>query len=468
MSRDVESDHSTELFLDADEVEARRRSRAERYNTVTVPGLRAAGFQLILLIVVLYNRFVLRDPSWSLVVPYLVLLEAYCVGSWLALRAFYRRAPQLLPIFFLALDVVVWSIAIYVTGANHSWLYPLAIVHVADQTATSFRRVLGFAHWGIACYLAVVLIAAAQPGADVDWGIEIVKIALLYAIGVYTSFTAQTAERLHGRLVDTVRLSRDLVGKLEESSAETQRALEMSEVANQSKSEFLANMSHELRTPLNSVIGFADILLKNRKAHLDDAELGYLKRIRSNGAHLLTLIDDILDLSRIEAGRTQIEMGDVDLKGLVNEVIGSFSNTSRGAGVEVLTEFPLVLEHVRTDRTRLRQVLTNLVGNALKFTPEGNVRIRVVADGVRPRSIEVVDTGIGIQPDRLGVVFQPFEQADNTTRRRYGGTGLGLSISRSLCELLGCKLEAESELGRGSVFRILLPTDEPIPAARRA
>ena len=331
-------------------------------------------------------------------------------------------APQALPLLALALDVVLFTGAVYVTGADRSWLFPMVFMHVADQTATSFRRVLAFAHLAVICYLGLLLVVAAQPGAGVDWSTEVVKIALLYVMGVYTSFTARTAE-----------------------------------VANRSKSEFLANMSHELRTPLNSVIGFADVLLKNRKGRFEDADLGYLRRIKDNGAHLLTIISDILDLSRIEAGKLEIEITDVDVRQLVTEVVASFSTSERGTAVDVGVEVPLVLETFRTDRTRLRQVLTNLVGNALKFTSEGTVRVRVLTNDHRPRAIEVTDTGIGISADRLADVFQPFEQADNTTRRQYGGTGLGLSISTSLCELLGCRLEAESEPGRGSTFRVVLP-----------
>ena len=139
----------------------------------------------------------------------------------------------------------------------------------------------------------------------------------------------------------------------------------------------------------------------------------------------------------------------------MTEVVSSFSGAARGS-VEVGIDVPLVLESVSTDPTRLRQVLTNLVGNALKFTEEGSVRVRILARGERPHAIEVIDTGIGIPPDRLAEVFRPFEQADNTTRRRYGGTGLGLSISRSLCDLMGYRLEADSEPGRGSVFRVVL------------
>lgn len=445
-----------ELYLDTAEVEQRRKERAERHNTRTMPAFRLLGFQLIVVLVLLHNQFVLGDAEWGRVGGYVVLVELYCLTSWLILRAFFKVAPNALQVVFLCVDVILFTGAVYVSGANRSWLFPLVAAHVADQANTTFRRVLAFAHLGVACYLGMIALVALQ-GAEVSWPTELVKTALLYAIGVYTSSTALTAERLRSRLVDTVRFSRNLVGELERSSQETQRALEASEIANRSKSEFLANMSHELRTPLNSVIGFSDVLLKNKKENLTSSDLAYLSRIRDNGSHLLSIIDDILDLSRVEAGRLDVEIENVSLKSVVMEIFESLGTTARNPAVSLSMEVPDGLETLRTDRTRLRQVLTNLIGNALKFTAAGSVRVRVNAQGTKPRSIEVIDTGIGIPADRLEVVFRAFEQADNTTRRRFGGTGLGLSISQSLCELLGYRLEVDSEVGKGSTFRVVLP-----------
>ena len=442
-----------ELYLEATELEERRRQRAERYHTRTVPLLRLLGLNLVIGLVVLHAALIPERSDWTSVLKYAVAVEVFALLGWWALTRWYNRAPGLLPLVALGLDVIgPFTGAIAVTGAHQSWLFPLMIMHVADQTATTFRRVLGFAHLGVVCY-AGLIVWVTLNGAPVDGRIEIVKLSLLYLIGIYTSFTARTAEGLRGRLVDTVRVARDLVVQLERSSGETQRALEQSEGANRAKSEFLANMSHELRTPLNSVIGFAQVLLKNKRGNLQDGELTYLKRISDNGSHLLSIIDEILDLARVESGRVDIELADVDLARLVEEVMGSVGGAARASGVELRAEVPEGLLPVRTDRTRLSQVLFNLIGNAVKFTAEGSVRVRVIADGTAPRALEV----IGIPADRLDEVFRPFEQADNTTRRRFGGTGLGLSISKSICELIGCRIEAESKVGLGSTFRILLP-----------
>jgi two-component system cell cycle sensor histidine kinase PleC len=237
-------------------------------------------------------------------------------------------------------------------------------------------------------------------------------------------------------------------------------AKEVAEQASRAKSTFLATMSHELRTPLGSIIGFANLLTKNKSQNLQPQELLYVERIRSNGLHLLGLINDILDLSKIEAGRVELECAPTCLTTLVQDVVAQFAGTVRGAKVQLLTDMPLRLAPFYTDAGKLKQVLLNLVDNALKFTPKGQVTIRVESDPVtqRPRRIDVIDTGIGIPAERLGGIFERFQQADNSISRRYGGTGLGLTISRSLCQLLGYQLTVRSEVDKGSTFSILMPT----------
>lgn len=221
------------------------------------------------------------------------------------------------------------------------------------------------------------------------------------------------------------------------------------------KSQFLANMSHELRTPLNSVIGFTNVLLKNKRGALNSQELTYLTRIGENGRHLLSLINDVLDLSKIEAGKIEILEERVRLDQLINETLQQFANAKPGVQLHSIT--PRAAD-IRSDGARLKQVLINLVGNALKFTETGNVTVELQVDATgRALAIEVSDTGIGIPADRLQLIFEAFKQADASTSRRYGGTGLGLAISASLADLLGCRIQVESQLGYGSKFRILLP-----------
>jgi signal transduction histidine kinase len=216
-------------------------------------------------------------------------------------------------------------------------------------------------------------------------------------------------------------------------------------------------MSHELRTPLNSVIGFANVLRRNRAGNLDEREIDYLDRILANGRHLLALIEDLLDLSRIEAGRTELERESVALDALLASTLEDLRG-SVPAGVEMVARLPPSIEPVEADPRRMKQILINLVGNALKFTSVGRVTVSLNADPEtgRARCIEVEDTGIGIPADRLETIFEAFEQGESGTARRYGGTGLGLAISASLARALGYRIEVESRVGSGSTFRLVL------------
>ncbi len=241
----------------------------------------------------------------------------------------------------------------------------------------------------------------------------------------------------------------------------TQRQLEMARDeairANQAKSAFLSNMSHELRTPLNSVIGFASLLLKNKGDRLSPQQLTHLSRIDDNGRHLLGLINDVLDLSRVESGAMEFETVPASIEEIVSETTALLEPMIRDRRLNVVAEVPTGLAPLTTDRARLKQVVINLVTNAVKFTKAGSVTIRVhAAPGqALPLRLDVIDTGIGIPLDRQEAIFEAFLQADNSTSREFGGSGLGLSISRALARHLGFDIVLHSEPGKGSVFSIL-------------
>ena len=265
-----------------------------------------------------------------------------------------------------------------------------------------------------------------------------------------------------GQTIGTFGISRDITARKNAEEA-LRIAKEAAEEASRAKSHFLASMSHELRTPLNSVIGFANILLKNKGGSLATTELTFLDRIAANGKHLLSLINEILDLSKIEARKVELQIAPVALEVLVRETVAQQESLVRDKPVQLLTELPATVAPFPTDAEKLKQVIINLIGNALKFTERGSVTVRVVTDprDQHPLRIDVVDTGIGIPREKLGIIFEAFQQAEAGTARKYGGTGLGLTISQALCQLMGYHISVSSKVGSGSTFSVILkPTPE--------
>jgi signal transduction histidine kinase len=228
------------------------------------------------------------------------------------------------------------------------------------------------------------------------------------------------------------------------------------EIASQHKSQFLANMSHELRTPLNAVLGYAELLLDNLYGEIPAKARGVLERVQVNGQHLLALINDVLDLSKIEAGQLTLSLESYAMASVVESVVTAAEPLASAKGLALKASVADGLPLGHGDERRLTQVLLNLVGNAIKFTDQGSVEIGAgLEDGLFV--ITVADTGPGIAPEDQARIFEAFQQVDNTSTRKKGGTGLGLAISKRIVEMHGGQLTVASDLGSGSVFRVTLP-----------
>lgn len=273
-------------------------------------------------------------------------------------------------------------------------------------------------------------------------------------------------------------MERSLALSSEEMRANAEQlrhARDEAQAANLAKSAFLANMSHEIRTPMTAILGFADLLLN--PAILPEQVHDYVQTIRRNGEHLLEIINDILDVSKVEAGRMKVERLPALPVQIARDVIQCLSARASKKGLALeLTCRTALPRTLHTDPTRLRQILMNLVGNAIKFTERGGVRVALSTQQIQSGhvlQIEVIDSGIGVTPEQIARLFQPFVQADATTTRRFGGTGLGLTISKQLAQLLGGDIRVTSTPNVGSTFIIELPVDpkdasdliDPITAA---
>lgn len=246
--------------------------------------------------------------------------------------------------------------------------------------------------------------------------------------------------------------------QLREANAELVRQREAAIEANRLKSQFLANISHELRTPMNSIIGYTELILQELYGPITEQQRDRLERVQRNGQGLLVLINDVLDLSKIESGKMELHHTEVKPQEIVDAVAITMQPLASEKRLFLQTYVPDSLPRISADQQRITQVLTNLVSNAIKFTHEGGVSLHVRADDPTKRlHISVRDTGIGIAPEQLEKIFEEFHQVDGTATREYGGTGLGLAISRKLARLHGGDITVESEAGKGSTFTLTLP-----------
>jgi signal transduction histidine kinase/CheY-like chemotaxis protein len=359
------------------------------------------------------------------------------------------------------------------------WYLPIAWFNLGPCAAAllgihSGCMSVGGWRFGVRGALAIVagtLVSIAMFGLHFDplggsvlaQGIGVAVIFIYVSVFSYMSFgqaqrVVRIAKQIEGQSEEIQRNS----ALLEERTHQLELARDAAETANTSKSQFLANMSHELRTPLNAIIGYSDLLIEEAEELEAQDLVPDLEKIRSSGKHLLGLINDVLDLSKIEAGKMEVSLETFD----VGEVIAAATSMVGPMIEKNGNTFELIIdEHLGTmhaDLTRVRQILLNLLSNASKFTANGRVTLdaaRELDDGRHWIVFVVRDTGIGMTPEQRARLFQPFTQADPSTTRKYGGTGLGLSITKRFCELMDGTIGVESEAGVGTVFTVRLPAE---------
>lgn len=443
-----------ELALQPDEIEQRRRERAYQLAVLETPLLRIIGFSFLSLGLFLSNRYLLGQTSLEAWSTASLWMAAYCLASWALLYAGFHYLAIDLTVFFLGFDVVIWTYVLYVSGAEKSWLYLILLVRVADQTQSTFRRCLGFAAFVTACYAAMLAWVVFVDGRAIPQSEFFVKLTFLGVAGLYIALTARTAERRRRQVADAIRIARTMVQRAEEQSIDLREAQLRAELGSAAKSEFVANMSHEMRTPLHGVIGMLQLAIDEEESPRRVRQLEMAKR---SAESLLATIEDILDFSKIEARKIDIEPVYFSIRDLLAETLKPLAVTAAakslvlGVGVA-----PNVPETVWGDPLRLKQVLINLVGNAIKFTEAGEITVRASTAAGYFRC-EVSDTGSGIPEELREKIFAPFEQGDGSRSRRFGGSGLGLAIVRRLIEAMGGSIDLQTEPGKGSAFSFVIP-----------
>jgi signal transduction histidine kinase len=347
-------------------------------------------------------------------------------------------------------------------AGESSAVQPLSEMAAAQAGDLKYQRTLtvGMRDWLVVCTPTLAYIQAGRTWQP--WAVLVVGFTITLAVAaVFFVNTVHTlrAEHLVAELtLSNQRLSQEIAARIE-TEQDLAKARDQALDASRLKSQFLANVSHEIRTPMNGVIGFAGLLLDTK---LTPEQHDYVEIVRNSAIGLLTVINDILDFSKIEAGQLAIETAPFQLEQLIDEVVELFKGrcAEKGLSLEALRSLDVPLRLVG-DGGRIRQVLTNLVGNAVKFTSQGRVIISVSREIWAGQHVvvrfRVEDTGIGIAEEKLGLLFQKFTQVDSTISRRFGGTGLGLAISKQLVELMGGTIGVESRVSQGSVFWFSLP-----------
>ncbi|QDV09534.1 Sensor histidine kinase RcsC [Planctomycetes bacterium Poly30] len=458
------------LTMSEEEARTLRYRRKRRLFTRTYAYLRVIGIGSTV-VLAMADHFVKTGQIWDEGIAWFTgFVTLYLAIAWLGTVKFYNpdrseRIPQL----FLLTDFGIAGLLIFMTDGLASPYFFFPYVRIVDQIFRGPKASTQLLACATLTHVGGVVTYGLVYGAPVPISGLLLQVVACLAPGFYFVMVSREVTRVYGRSRTTVSIARQLVNELQSTSERLEVASKKASAAAEAKGQFLANMSHELRTPMNGIIGMSELALSTGLAE-EPAE--YVGAVRDSAHSLLTIVNDILDLSRLEAGGFNVETAPFQLRESIRGALSATAPAAFAKGLDIACDIdPSIPEFVAGDGARLRQILINLVGNAVKFTATGHIRI-VVQRGDGPNDVLflIEDTGIGIAAQNLLKVFDVFAQAEETTARRFGGTGLGLPIARQLCEAMGGKLDVESALGEGTTFRMSIPlraSSKPMPTASK-
>ncbi len=428
-----------------------KKAKSIRLYTFQIPLLRTIGFVLLLAGVALHNTLMIQSPLSFPQLALVILL--YSLFSWIFLYKAYQSGTSSIDwsLAFFVLDLFFWNMIIYATGGEKSWLFFILLARVMDQVFISVKRVLFFAHICPLSYLGLLAYLNLWENHSINWHQEIIKLTFLYIFGIYLCMAAMAAERLRNRLKNALRFARQILQDLENEKIKAQQASE-------AKSIFLSNVSHELRTPLTSILGSLRILESLTKNKITEKEKQLLDISLRNCKRLVGLVNDILDLNKIEAGEMEYHIESISIYELVHEAAQSCESYAPEKNIKIIMKSSHVDFYVKVDPKRLHQVLFNILSNAVKFSPKDSTIEISLKKNQNWGEIRVRDYGIGIPKDKRESVFQKFYQIDSSDTKNYAGTGLGLAISREIIRYFGGDMYFEDPpRGSGIVMVVRLP-----------